>query len=135
MSVDVHKVWYFASYAWTEIGIEGDECLPPARETGVSEETLHLADRIMFLDVCGAFAVQSLLIIPFWMIMPDWGYDEEYIRARADRWYSRPRWQHYLNPVRILGYPIAALCVLGYRARLRTAVRRLAAESRGPDHA
>lgn len=127
--IDVHKVWYFASYAWTEVGIEGEECLAPARETGLTEETLSIADRILFFDVCGAFAIQTLFVIPFWMLMPDWGYDEDYLRRRAEHWYTRPRWQRYLNPLRLIGYPLAALVLLEYRAKLRKAVRAVAAGS------
>lgn len=47
-----------------------------------------------------------------WMRMPDWGYSEEYLRTRMERWYSRPYWMNFLNPLRWLGYPLAILMAL-----------------------
>lgn len=122
--VDVYKIWEFISYAWTEIGIEGDECKSLARETRLTVGDLRQADRIFFRDICASFAVDSFLIIPLmlWMIMPDWGYSEEYLRERMRKWYGRPYWRHFLNPLRVLGYPVAVLFALGYRWKLRKAV-------------
>lgn len=122
--IDVYKTWQFISYAWTEIGIKGDECKSLARETRITLDTLGQADRIFFKDVCASFAVESFLIFPLmlWMIMPDWGYNEEYLQDRMKRWYAKPYWVHFLNPLRIFGYPIAVLFALGYRSKLRKAV-------------
>ena len=61
-----------------------------------------------------------------WMFMPDWGFEEAYLRRRIARWYSRPYWLHFLNPLRILGYPIALLFAWKYRTMLRGAIGRLA---------
>lgn len=122
--IDVYKAWEFISYAWTEIGIEEDECKSLALETGITPDTLAQADRIIFRDVCASFAVDSFLIFPLmlWMIMPDWGYSEEYLRNRVTKWYAKPYWMHFLNPIRVLGYPIAVLFSLSYRSKLRKAV-------------
>ena len=121
--MDAYKVWEFISYAWTEIGIDDDECKSLARETGITVDKLDDADRIFFRDVCASFAVDSFLIFPLmlWMIMPDWGYSEDYLRNRMKQWYAKPYWRHFLNPLRVLGYPIAVLAALGYRAKLRKA--------------
>jgi len=35
--IDRYKLWEFIAYAWTEIGIEEDECLSLAHEDGVRE--------------------------------------------------------------------------------------------------
>lgn len=69
-------------------------------------------------------AFDTFLIVPFmlWMIMPDWGYCEEYLRNRMTRWYARPYWRHFLNPLRLFGYPLAIVLSLKYRAMLRRAV-------------
>lgn len=122
--IDVYKVWEFISYAWTEIGIDNDECNSLARDTMASVGDLACLDRIFFRDICASFAVDSFLLFPLmlWMLMPDWGYKEEYLRKRVKAWYERPYWQHFLNPLRVLGYPIAVLFALGYRAKLRKAI-------------
>jgi hypothetical protein len=122
--IDVYKTWEFISYAWTEIGIEQDECKSLAREARITPNTLNQADRIFFRDVCASFAVESFLIFPLmlWMIMPDWAYREDYLRNRMKKWYARPYWTHFLNPLRILGYPIAVLFAFEYRSKLRKAV-------------
>ena len=122
--IDVYAVWEFLSYAWTEVGIEDDECTLMALKTGASVTSLGEVDLIFFRDVCASFAVDSFLIMPLmlWMIMPDWGYNEKYLRKRMTDWYQRPYWMHFLNPLRVLGYPIALLFALRYRAKFRKAV-------------
>lgn len=52
---------------------------------------------------------------------PDWGYETEYLNSRAQKWHSRPYWQHLLNPLRLIGYPLAVLMVLGFRHKLKKA--------------
>lgn len=124
-SMDVYKVWEFMSYAWTEIGIEGKECRNLANEAGVTPAHLRDVNRIFFRDVCASFAVESFLIFPLmlWMVMPDWGYDEDYLRKRMQKWYAKPYWKHFLNPFRLLGYPVAVLLALSYRQKLLNAAR------------
>ncbi|MES2510689.1 MAG: hypothetical protein V4625_12220 [Pseudomonadota bacterium] len=119
--IDVYKVWEFFSYAWTEIGIEGSECDSLAREARVTANNLNQVDRIFFRDVCASFAVDSFLIFPLmlWVIMPEWGYAENYLRNRVRRWYEKPYWMHFVNPFRILGYPIAVLFAFSYRSKIR----------------
>ncbi|MEO8390066.1 MAG: hypothetical protein ABI893_11115 [Polaromonas sp.] len=124
VTLDAYKVWEFISYAWTEIGIGEEESLSLAREARITVEDLPQVDRIFFRDVCASFAVDSFLIFPLmlWVIMPDWGYSEAYLRKRMSNWYEKPYWCHFLNPLRILGYPVALLIAPGYRSRLRKAV-------------
>jgi hypothetical protein len=122
--VDKYYVWEVISYAWTEIGIEDVECKHLVQKGSIAPEDLQEVDRIIFKDVCASFAFDSFLVFPLmlWMLMPDWGYSEEYLRRRMERWYSRPYWLHFLNPMRWLGYPLAALMALKYRSMLRKAV-------------
>ncbi len=122
--IDVYKVWKFDSYAWTEIGIEEDECASLALETGATINDLKEVDRILFRDVCASFAVDSFLVMPLMllMIMPDWGYAEKYLRNRMKSWYEKPYWMHFLNPLRILGYPIAVMFALSYRSKFIRAI-------------
>ena len=122
--MDRYYVWEIISYAWTEIGIEDAECRELVHKGGISKADLAHIDRIYFKDVCASFAHDTFLVFPLmaWMIMPDWGYNEEYLRKRMVRWYSQPYWTHFLNPFRLLGYPLAVLMSLKYRAMLRRAV-------------
>ncbi len=120
-------VWDTVSMAWTEIGLEPGD-YPAIAEKLKSEGALWPEIRSIALrDVCGSFAVDSFLLIPcmLWMIMPDWGYSEEYLRLRAKRWAQRPLWLHFLNPFRILGYPIALVLSIGVRLRLKHAFERV----------
>jgi hypothetical protein len=122
--MDRYYVWEIVSYAWTEIGIEASECRSLVEKGDIRPEDMGEVDRIIFRDVCGSFAFDSFLIFPLmlWMIMPDWGYDEDYLRKRIDRWHARSYWVNFLNPMRILGYPLAVLMALEYRSMIRKAV-------------
>jgi hypothetical protein len=122
--MDRYHVWEIISYAWTEIGIEDKECVDLVRKGAITGEHLREVDRIVFRDVCASFAVDTVLNIPLMgMLMPDWGYNQEYLRKRLERWYSRPYWTNFLNPLRLLGYPLAVLLALKYRSMLRRSVR------------
>lgn len=122
--MDSYTVWEIISYAWTEIGIEDDECLTLVRKGGITVADLDEVDRLFFRDICASFAFDSFLVFPLmlWMLMPDWGYNEKYLRRRMRRWYGRPYWSHFLNPLRVLGYPVALFFAWGYRSMLRRAV-------------
>jgi hypothetical protein len=123
--VDRYRVWEILSYAWSEIGIEDEECRSLVRKGEIKAFDLPEADKLFFRDVCASFAVDSFLVVPLmlWMLMPDWGYSEEYLRNRMARWYSKPYWRHFINPLRVLGYPVALLFAWRYRSMLRRAVR------------
>lgn len=123
-----YPVWETLSYAWSEIGIEEDECWSMVRKSGIGLADLPEVDRVIFRDVCASFAVESFLVFPLmlWMILPDWGFREDYLRRRVSRWYARPYWTHYLNPLRCVGYPVALLFAWRYRSMLRKAVRAVA---------
>lgn len=122
--MEKYYVWEIISYAWTEIGIEDAECRQLVQKGNISTDDLKLVDRIIFRDVCASFAFDTFLIFPLmlWMIMPDWGYDESYLKKRMERWDAHPYWFHFLNPMRCLGYPLAVLMALKYRSMLRRAV-------------
>ena len=46
-----YPVWEILSYAWTEIGIDEDECLSLVRKSGIGVEDLPEVDRLFFRDV------------------------------------------------------------------------------------
>ncbi len=115
------KVWEAISYAWTEIGLGDDEYPDIAKSIRDIEPNWEKVNSIILRDVCSSFAVDSILVIPFWMMMPDWSYDEGYITQRIRRWKSRPYWLHFINPIRILGYPISLFFSYGVRKKLKYA--------------
>lgn len=126
-----YRIWEIVSYAWSEIGIDDDECRSLVRKGDIGVADLAEADRLFFRDVCASFAVDSFLVFPLmlWMLMPDWGFSDEYLQRRMTRWYAKPYWTHFLNPLRILGYPVALFFAWRYRTMIRRAVHAVAATS------
>lgn len=102
-TLDTYQVWDVISCAWTEIGLDDDEFKTIAQKASLKPEHLPQIDRIFFKDICASFAVDSLLIfqLMIWMLIPDWGYSERYLRKRVLDWYSRPYWKNFLNPIKI----------------------------------
>lgn len=121
--MDKYKIWDVVSYAWTEIGLEKDSYPEYARSIKQDYSDWESANRIIIRDVCASFAVDSFLIFPcmLWMIMPDWHYEDEYLKARMEKWYAKPYWLHFINPLRILGFPIALIFSIGVRRKLKRA--------------
>lgn len=122
--MDKYEVWKIISYSWTEIGLSDDEYRASARSANLVPDDLRAIDRIIFKDVCASFAVESFLVFPLflWTILPDWGFDDEYLRRRAADWYKVPYLLHFFNPLRILGYPVALSLARDGRAKLRSAI-------------
>ena len=118
-----YVVWDTVSMAWTEIGLEADDYPKIAERLLARQVSWAEIQRVSVRDVCGSFAFDTFLIFPcmLWMIMPDWGYSEEYLRERIRKWHSRPIWVHFLNPFRLLGYPLAFIVSIGIRHRLKVA--------------
>ena len=124
MDADVQfVVWDTISMAWTEIGLEEDDYPRIADQLLSQSVSWNAIQQVSIRDVCGSFAVDTFLIFPcmLWMIVPDWGYNEHHIRERIRKWNSRPIWIHFLNPIRLLGYPLAILMSRGIRRRLKVA--------------
>lgn len=129
-------VWNTVSMAWTEIGLSREDYPDIARELRSTYRNWEEVNEVILGDVLGSFALESLLF-PLAMIplvgmfliapLPDWGYEESYLQERIGRWESSPRWTHYLNPFRLLGYPLAYLLSLGVRHRLKAAFLRVQA--------
>ena len=121
------KVWEIMSYSWTEIGLTDAEYFRMAKTIEFEPGDWNKLDRIIFKDVCASFAVDSLLAFPLclWMLMPDSEFDINYLRERIKRWYSKPYFVHFLNPLRLLGYPVAILFALSGRKKLKSALRKM----------
>jgi hypothetical protein len=116
-------IWDTISMAWTEIGLDDDDYPRIADQLLSQAVSWEEIQEISIRDVCGSFAFDTFLIVPcmLWMIMPDWGYNQDYLRKRIHKWNSKPIWVHFLNPLRILGYPLAILMSRGVRSRLKVA--------------
>ena len=125
------KVWDVISYAWTEIGLEPEDYPKYAKEIYTECLDWNRVNSIITRDVCGSFAIDTFLIFPcmLWVIMPDWGYDTEYLKNRMYKWYSKPTWLHFVNPIRILGYPIALLLSMPIRIKLKKAFKQCASNT------
>ena len=121
--MDSFIIWDVVSYAWTEIGLEKEEYPIYAAKISQQYKDWKTVNKIVIRDVCASFAFDSFLIFPcmLWMIMPDWGYNEEYLRERMNKWYSRPYWKQFLNPMRIMGYPLALLFSFSVRSKIKKA--------------
>ena len=127
-------IWNTVSMAWTEIGLSKDEYPDIARQLREVYPSWDEVNEIILGDVVGSFAFESaffpLAIVPLIGLFlvtpfPDWGYDESYLRKRMMRWHRIPRWQHYLNPLRLIGYPIAYMFSFLLRYRLKAAYHSL----------
>lgn len=118
-------VWDAVSMAWTEIGLEKSDYPRIANRLLSLQVSWDDVQRVAIRDVCASFALEVFLIFPcmLWMIMPDWGYNEDYLRERIRKWNSKPVWMHFLNPLRWLGYPLAILSSSGIRHRLKVAYK------------
>jgi hypothetical protein len=132
--MDHFLIWDTVSMAWTEIGLSGDDYPKIAKKLRATYANWSDVDDIIKGDVLGSFALDSLLlplalipIIGMFLIapFPDWGYEEAYMRARITKWGKIPRWRHYLNVLRLAGYPIAWLMSLHVRFKLKAAFHRI----------
>lgn len=115
--MDTSQVWAFFSYAWTQTCADEDACRSFVRQTHIGMADLRVVERLLFKDICASFAVDSL-----WLLFPDWGYDAADLQQQISRWHARPYGWHLLNPLRLLGYPIALHLAWPYRAMLRRCV-------------
>lgn len=118
------QVWDTVSRAWTEMGLEPADYPGIAQKLQEAGATWPQVRAIALRDVCGAFAVDAFLIFPcmLWMIMPDGGYNDDFLRHRMQQWKQQPLWLHFLNPLRLLGYPVALLCSISIVLRLQRAL-------------
>ena len=126
------EIWEVVSFAWTEIGLEESDYPIHAEKIYAECQDWSLVNRVIIKDVCASFAFDSFLIVPcmLWMIMPDWGYDKDYLQKRMNKWYSKPYWVHFLNPARVLGFPTALILSMSVRRKLKRAFLECAANTK-----
>ncbi len=134
-------VWDAVSMAWTEIGMDEKDYLDTADKFHKEFNSWQEIQKITF-DVIGAFsfgygcinlliilgfiykstfALLLLSFIPYFFMMslPDWGYSEEYLTEKMNNWYQQHYIIKFLNPIRVLGYPLILLFTFGHLRRLK----------------
>jgi hypothetical protein len=123
-------LWNTVSMAWSEVGLARDEYPEIAKELRTIYQSWEEANAVILKDILGSFSLESsllpLALIPVIGVFlttpfPDWGYEEAYLKKRIATWEKTPRWLHYLNPFRLLGYPVAYLLSYAIRRKLKAA--------------
>lgn len=127
------KIWQIASMAWTEIGLEKSEYPKLAEELIERDLDWKYVNKVIVIDVCGSFSIMSasmlLMIIPILGMllvtpMPDWGYNEEYLKNKIFNWKKQSLLVNFFNPVRLIGYPLSLFMVWSLRRNLKIAFFR-----------
>ena len=124
---DNFDIWIVVSYSWAEIGLEEQDFAKYAEKTIANHQTWEDVNAIIIKDVCASFAFESFLLFPcmLWFLMPDWEYDNDYLKNRMKSWYAKPYWTHFINPLRVLGFPLALLFSNGVRKKLKREYQKI----------
>ena len=117
--------------AWTEVGLERAEYPKIAQQ--LVEENLNWSEisDVYWSEVLHGFALLScsvlLVFIPVvgWIavagMLPDWGYSEDLIRRKMQRFKAEKTWMNWLNPLHVIGYIFAILFSYNSYLRLKKA--------------
>lgn len=122
-------VWEVLAQFWVDTWYDAEELDAFADRLVQSNLTLSELDRIVYREVCGAFATFSLSVFfSAGMALPDWYYPEDEAREKVASWLARPKIVSFMNPFWIIGYFVARSFVQSSWFDLRARVaRRLAA--------
>ncbi len=116
-------VWMAMSYAWTEIGIVGSEYEDYAHKIAAHESEMGEFKRAVFFEIIPAFAVDTIFAFTFIGInLPDWSFDSDYLNNKVNKWLKRPLVLSLLNPIWLIGYPLAIIISFAQYVKLRKAV-------------
>ena len=123
-------VWQVISYSWVDTELDEEDYKLFAKELVLLFEHWDEINKIAISDVCASFAVEAFLVFPcmLWMIMPDWFYDDDYLKRRIQKWHSKPKWMYFLNPIRMFGFPVALWMSRTIRRKLKHAYQRQMAQ-------
>lgn len=118
------KIWEATSYAWTEIGLEPSDFVDFARDAGLTPQDRKALAHAVFWETCGAFAIETVFaLLLMGITLPDWQFPEPV--QKVQRWLCSPLALSLLNPLWLLGYPLACVFALGYWRKLRRAANTL----------
>ena len=113
-------IWDYVSMSWTEIGLGKDEF--PQYIQKIQQHYPNWQDvKPIVNDVLLAFVSVIPFMFVFFPIIPDWGYDKDYLLNKIQKWQDLPTWRIWLNPLRWLGYALAIMMSLSYVRKLKKA--------------
>lgn len=97
-------VWEVLAQCWVDTECDAGELDALAARlwgTGLGVEQI---ERIVFDEVCGAFALDTLAVyLSFGMALDPWFFPEDEARRKVQEWLDLPRWTFWLNPFWWLG--------------------------------
>ena len=120
------QIWIFISYWWTEIGLSEEEIDDLFGRMNINPNNLSEVRKAIFWEYCGAFAMYTLWsFLTIGIILPDWGFEEKYVRSKVFNWLRRPVIFSLFNPLWLLGYLLACLIAVSGWLKLSKRIRRL----------
>ena len=116
-------VWEILAQFWVDTWYDAEQLDAFAARLADIDVSMDELNRIVYWDVCGAFATFTLAVfLSAGMALPDWYYPEDDARRKVASWVARPKVLSVLNPIWILGYLVARSFVtpswLDLRARV-----------------
>lgn len=114
-------IWDYVTLSWSEIGIDTDEFPSYFGKIEKHYANWHEIQPII-RDTSLCFAPQMPLMFLFFPIIPDWGYNKDYLLEKIQKWHTTPKSRIWLNPLRLIGYPLANLMAMGYIRRLKNSI-------------
>lgn len=120
------QVWLAMSYSWSEIGLNSREYGVFAEKIAAKPDEIGEIRKVVFWEVCGAFAVFTIFaLLTMGMVLPDWGFKDEYTLEKVSRWMRRPLLLSLLNPLWLVGYPLACLFAIGGWKMLSKSIKNI----------
>lgn len=101
-------VWEVLAQFWVDTSHDAGQLDQFADRLARCGFSIRELDRIAHREVCGAFAVFTLVVFASaGMALPDWFFPEAQARKKIATWMSRPRLLSLLNPFWVVGYMAA----------------------------
>ena len=118
-------VWEILAQFWVDTWYDPEQLDAFAARLSECNMSIDELNRIVYWDVCGAFATFSLAVfLSAGMALPDWYYPEDEARRKVASWMARPKVLSVLNPVWIVGYIAARSFVTPFWHDLRARVAK-----------
>lgn len=92
-------IWEVLAQCWVDTEYDAadlDAFAARLRGTGMGIEQI---ERVVFDEVCGAFALDTLgVYLSAGMALDPWFFPEDEARRKVQDWLDRPRWHSWINP-------------------------------------
>lgn len=119
------QVWLAASFSWSESGLEDSEYRNYAKSIGALPGESRAVAFVVFWEVCGAFAVFTVgALLSMGAALPDWGFKDEYVLHKVSAWRNRSLVLSLINPLWVVGYPLACVMAFGGWLKLNRNMRK-----------